>query len=177
MIRRAVLAAALLCMPSAARAQLAAFETVNLRLVYIDPTESFELTNAVQAWDMMKEPVYDAPETLDDGSRYQVFHIQAVFSHAFPLHAYPFDQQDFVIELEDSEYQTSDVVYVDDVPNTNFHPGIEIPGWETGRLTEIADGVQRSAFPEAYQRWEGMATALAAAQISDQPDRITCVPD
>ncbi len=101
----------------------------------IDPTESFELTNAVQAWDMLKAPIYDAPETLDDGSRYQVFHIQAVFSHAFPLHAYPFDQQDIVIELEDSEYQTSDVVYVDDAPNTNFHPGIEIPGWEIRKHT------------------------------------------
>jgi hypothetical protein len=50
MIRRAVLAAALLCMPSAARAQLAAFETVNLRLVYIDPTESFLVPHAARTF-------------------------------------------------------------------------------------------------------------------------------
>lgn len=54
---------------------------------------------------------------------------------------------------------------------------VEIPGWDTGRLTDVADAVQRSAFPEAYQRWEEMATKLAAAQISGSPDQITCEPN
>jgi hypothetical protein len=54
---------------------------------------------------------------------------------------------------------------------------IEVPGWESGRLTDVAQAVQRSAFPEAYQRWEELATKLAAAQVSASPDQITCVPD
>ena len=40
---------------------------------------------------------------------------------------------------------------------------IEVPGWESGRLTEVAQAVQRSGFPEAYQQWEPMATELTAA--------------
>ncbi len=40
---------------------------------------------------------------------------------------------------------------------------VTIPGWEAGRLTEIADGVQRSAFPELYQQWEPMAQQLSTA--------------
>jgi hypothetical protein len=51
---------------------------------------------------------------------------------------------------------------------------IEVPGWETGRLTDVAQAVQRSGFPEAYQQWEPMATALAGALLSDQPGQFTC---
>ena len=40
---------------------------------------------------------------------------------------------------------------------------VQVPGWETGRLTEISQSVQRSGFPEAYQQWEPMASALTAA--------------
>jgi hypothetical protein len=54
---------------------------------------------------------------------------------------------------------------------------IGVPGWETGRLTDVAQDVQRSAFPEAYQQWSDMAEKLAAAQISPQPDQIVCTPD
>lgn len=41
------------------------------------------------------------------------------------------------------------------------------PGWDTGRLTEVAQGIQRSAFPEAYQKHEGMAVELADALAHD----------
>lgn len=40
---------------------------------------------------------------------------------------------------------------------------VTVPGWETGRLTEVAQSVQRSGFPELYQQWEGMAQQLTAA--------------
>jgi len=53
---------------------------------------------------------------------------------------------------------------------------IAIPGWDTGRLTEVAQSVQRSAWPEAYQQWEEMGQKLAAAQISTLPGQIVCTP-
>src|SRR5690242_20816690 len=40
---------------------------------------------------------------------------------------------------------------------------VQYPGWDTGRLTEVAQGIQRSAFPGAYQKHEGMAVELADA--------------
>ena len=40
---------------------------------------------------------------------------------------------------------------------------VQVPGWQTGRLTEVAQTVQRSGFPEAYQRHEAMAIDLTAA--------------
>src|SRR5215207_3813557 len=54
---------------------------------------------------------------------------------------------------------------------------VKVRGWETARLTDAAQRVQRSAFPEAYQRWEVMAVRLATAQVSDTTDAISCVPD
>ena len=51
---------------------------------------------------------------------------------------------------------------------------VEVPGWETGRLTEVAQTVQRSGFPEAYQQWEAMATTLAGALLSTAPTALSC---
>jgi hypothetical protein len=51
---------------------------------------------------------------------------------------------------------------------------VEVPGWETGDLTTVADTVQRSAFPLAYRQWTDMATILAGALVSDSPGALTC---
>jgi hypothetical protein len=40
---------------------------------------------------------------------------------------------------------------------------VNVPNWQTGRLTEVAQTVQRSGFPEAYQKHEAIAVALTAA--------------
>jgi hypothetical protein len=51
---------------------------------------------------------------------------------------------------------------------------LEVPGWDTGRLTEVAQAVQRSGFPEAYQQWEPMAGQLAAALGSTEHAGLDC---
>jgi hypothetical protein len=43
---------------------------------------------------------------------------------------------------------------------------VQVPGWETGRLTDVAQSVQRSGFPEAYQKHEAMAAGLTTALAS-----------
>ena len=44
---------------------------------------------------------------------------------------------------------------------------VQVPGWRTGRLTDVAQAVQRSAYPELYQQWEPMARALTSALDED----------
>jgi hypothetical protein len=51
---------------------------------------------------------------------------------------------------------------------------VEIPGWDTGRLTDVAQAVQRSGFPEAYQQWEPLAAELTAMLGSGEPSRLDC---
>ena len=53
-----------------------------------------------------------------------------------------------------------------------FYDGlVQVPGWETGRLTDVAQTVQRSGFPEAYQKHERMAQELTVA-LTD--NTLTC---
>jgi len=53
-----------------------------------------------------------------------------------------------------------------------------VPGWEEMRVTDAAQRVQRSAYPEAYQRWADDATVLATALLGREPGAVTCrVPD
>jgi hypothetical protein len=54
---------------------------------------------------------------------------------------------------------------------------VTIPGWDTGRLTDVAQAVQRSGFPEAYQRWEPMATELALGLYSAGPAPLDCLAE
>ena len=54
-----------------------------------------------------------------------------------------------------------------DVPPGN--PGLlDVPGWEALPVTVAGQRVQRSAYPDAYAKWEGQAAQLAAAN-SDAP--------
>ncbi|SNS29666.1 hypothetical protein SAMN06893096_103105 [Geodermatophilus pulveris] len=70
-----------------------------------------------------------------------------------------------------SPEQVTDPVYA----AGQFYDGlVEVRGWETRRLTEAADAVQRSAFPEAYQKHAALAEQLTAALTADEPGRLDC---
>jgi hypothetical protein len=59
-----------------------------------------------------------------------------------------------------TEAEVQDPVYA----AGKFYDGlVTVPGWETGRLTDVAQAVQRSGFPELYQQHEAMAVELTAA--------------
>ncbi|MDP9431124.1 MAG: hypothetical protein M3Q47_20685, partial [Actinomycetota bacterium] len=56
-----------------------------------------------------------------------------------------------------------------------FYDGlVRVRGWETLRLTDAAQRVQRSGFPEAYQKHEPLAQQLTAAFGAAEPGRLTC---
>lgn len=44
-----------------------------------------------------------------------------------------------------------------------------ISGWQTMSVTEAAQAVQRSAYPDAYAKWETLATQLATQFATEQP--------
>lgn len=51
---------------------------------------------------------------------------------------------------------------------------LRVKGWERMRVTEAAQRVQRSAFPEAYQKWADDAQSLAAAFTGKAQAVLTC---
>ncbi len=50
---------------------------------------------------------------------------------------------------------------------------LAVPGWDAMALTDAAQLVQRSAFPDAYRQWEGLATQLVT-QLGQVPDPVRC---
>ncbi|MFD8794779.1 C40 family peptidase [Streptomyces vinaceus] len=56
--------------------------------------------------------------------------------------------------------QVRDPVYA----STKFYEGLlEVSGWESMTVTQAAQAVQASGFPDAYAKWEPLATALQKA--------------
>jgi hypothetical protein len=116
----------------------------------IDPTESFEFTNLVEGWDVMRDVLYTddegnpRPDELPDGSRYQVLHVQSRFGHPFDVHDYPFDEQEIVILVEESDATPDALVYVLDEGADVVHETLEIPGW-------ILDGVHAEVREARYR--------------------------
>ncbi|MCW2811176.1 MAG: hypothetical protein JWP61_1634 [Friedmanniella sp.] len=52
---------------------------------------------------------------------------------------------------------------------------VRIKGWETGDITEVAQRVQRSGYPEAYRDHEADARVLASALTGHSPQALTCL--
>ena len=51
---------------------------------------------------------------------------------------------------------------------------MKVRGWEEMRVTEAAQRVQRSAFPEAYEKWADESTVLAEALTGRAAGAVTC---
>jgi len=51
---------------------------------------------------------------------------------------------------------------------------LKIKGWQQMRVTDAAQAVQRSAHPEAYQKWEAKATVLTRALSGQAPGAVAC---
>ncbi|ASW56263.1 hypothetical protein CIK06_22035 [Plantactinospora sp. KBS50] len=50
----------------------------------------------------------------------------------------------------------------------------KVHGWERMRVTDAAQKVQRSAFPEAYQQWADDAAVLARALLGNASGAVAC---
>ncbi|HEU4427095.1 MAG TPA: hypothetical protein VFR67_31585 [Pilimelia sp.] len=50
----------------------------------------------------------------------------------------------------------------------------KVRGWEKMRVTDAAQRVQRSAFPEAYEKWADEATVLTRALLGNATGAVAC---
>ena len=51
---------------------------------------------------------------------------------------------------------------------------LKVRGWQRMSITDAAQSVQRSAYPQAYQQWADQATVLARTFTSASPAALTC---
>jgi cell wall-associated NlpC family hydrolase len=50
---------------------------------------------------------------------------------------------------------------------------LEVPNWQSMPLTEAAQAVQRSAFPNAYAKWESLSTTLVTTMVGGADGRVS----
>lgn len=58
--------------------------------------------------------------------------------------------------------------------NKFFEKLERIPGWEDMRITDAAQAVQLSAYPEEYQQWAEDSQVMVSAYIGDADGALTC---
>ena len=119
----------------------------------IDPTLTYQLTNATTVSDLSQIPVYTdgsgaaKAEDLPDGYKLQTFHVYGKFGHPFPLARYPFDSHDIVISIEDGKLNATYLVHDIDRAGTSIRPNLTIPGWTLSQLTAQ---IGRTQFATAF---------------------------
>ncbi|MFK5634682.1 MULTISPECIES: hypothetical protein [unclassified Ornithinimicrobium] len=69
-----------------------------------------------------------------------------------------------------TEAQVTDPVYA---THAFYDALVEVEGWETGVVTEVAQAVQRSAFPDAYADHEAEARVLASVLTGQEGSSTT----
>jgi hypothetical protein len=101
----------------------------------LDPYKTLEFMNRDAADDSnLREPFYDQPEVMPDGSLYQIIRYRGQFSTKFRFDAYPFDTQTLKVVLEDSIYDVSRLIYVPDgKKSVILDAGITLPGYTVGK--------------------------------------------
>jgi len=109
----------------------------------VDPTDSIEPMNSngmqntttSQTGGVTGKPLYPAPLTMPDGSKYMAFRYQGVFSKKMNLEKYPFDIQNLVVVFEDQNEDTRKLVYVPDSTPVTMSGAVTLPGYRIGTPT------------------------------------------
>ncbi|MCS7036598.1 MAG: hypothetical protein RMJ33_08485 [Saprospiraceae bacterium] len=95
------------------------------------PEETLEFPNAKE----VNEQLTYSEEK--GGIRWATKRITAVFKKDWDIRRFPFDVQKMVIEIEESDRDTSDLVYVPDVINTKIDPQLGLSNWRIERFELI----------------------------------------
>ena len=101
----------------------------------LNPPRSYEFLNAYELWGHITTYETAEPERLPDGSYYQVLRVQGKFNAKLPLQEYPFDTQHLLVEIEDSDYDSTGLVYKPDRRPIALSDSITIPGWDIDEPT------------------------------------------
>jgi hypothetical protein len=126
----------------------------------IDPSKSLEFMNRFAPNAHVRDQIYEPPKVLPDGTLYAVVRNQGRFSTKLALGNYPFDKQELVVDLEDSELGSKFLTYVADKTPLTVSPEIYVAGFRLGPARmEIVEHVYPTNFGnptvgefEAYSR-------------------------
>ncbi|MBU3751802.1 MAG: hypothetical protein FGM52_15420, partial [Mycobacterium sp.] len=107
----------------------------------VDPTDSIEVmnSNAMEnttssaTGGVSGRPFPEEPLDMPDGSKYQGFRYQGVFSKTMDLHRFPFDTQLLTVQLEDIDQDSRELEFVPDTEPVTINDQVTIPGFRIGK--------------------------------------------
>lgn len=113
----------------------------------IDPSKTLEFMNRFAPNAHVRDQIYEPPKVLPDGTLYAVVRNQGRFSTKLALGNFPFDKQELVVELEDSELGSAFLTYVADKNPLTVSADIYVPGFRLGAARmDIAEHVYPTNF-------------------------------
>jgi hypothetical protein len=99
-----------------------------------NPSKTMEFMNRFASDDNRRDELYDEPQIMPDGSRYDIIRYQGRFSTKFPLEKYPFDTQYLTVTMEDTLAGAGAQIYVPDAEGgVTINPNITLPGFKVGK--------------------------------------------
>ncbi|WP_313674258.1 hypothetical protein [Mycolicibacterium sp.] len=98
-------------------------------------SNAMENTTSSPTGGVSGRPFTDKPVDMPDGSKYQGFRYQGVFSKNMDLHRFPFDIQQLTVFLEDVNQDTRALVFVPDTTPVTINEQMTIPGFGIGTPT------------------------------------------
>lgn len=101
----------------------------------IDPMADMEFANYVEKWGFTRELLNDTLIVLSDGYKYNIMRVEGRFYYPFKLDRYPLDTQALKIQIENSMYNTNDLVYLQDTSKSGISNVLKIPGWDIEGLS------------------------------------------
>ncbi|MEP7211033.1 MAG: hypothetical protein ABI740_09375 [Alphaproteobacteria bacterium] len=111
----------------------------------LQPGSTFEFMNVVNANDHTQTALQKDPLPQPDGSKYELFRHQGLFSTKFSVRTYPFDRQTLKIEIEDQQNTADRQTYV--VDEISMNPNVQIPGYDISKPTMT---IINKAYPTAF---------------------------
>ncbi len=89
----------------------------------IRPDQTFEIANGIITFRS------DSQVEEDDGMNYATMRVQATVFHDFDVRRFPMDNHVIEIQIEDSNWDETVLVYTADSEATALDPQVNVPGW------------------------------------------------
>jgi len=89
----------------------------------------------------------DSKEVLADMPTFKLYKMNGTFNNRPDLHAYPFDTQELVIELEDDSTGNDSMRLVADIDHSFLDAGFEVAGWD---LAYMRARIMNHYYPDRF---------------------------
>ena len=136
-----------------------------------DPVSTLEISNVVEEWGLLINPLLEEPEVLDNGDNVMPLRIQGRFFQPFDLRDYPLDSQRLTLIVEDSSNTEDVFVYVPDTEASGLDSNFKVPGWKvTGFSSERLTHDYGSSFgsdSESASKYSALRFAVEIERVKN----------